>query len=281
MSDAELDGLIGNDAAMAETFIDDKTVTATMDPLDEVAIYIKIIQSRTGKLLTRKEAAAALAAERQEAEYRAKIKDSKNIGSLTPNQQLREVTGIVYKEYQNRVRLHLGIFKDNESLRAGAIFVSKWVLNRRTIMMRPWLMLRGNVGTGKSTMSYAVAQACQQTEHRSCEFVDALTLTDLYLNDRKYYESYYTKPILVVDDLGAEPATVMSYGTPVKPVSTLLTMRYNNWLKFKLTTIITTNLSPEQIEKVYGVRLLDRLMELCEVVTFVGDSYRYNKKFYE
>lgn len=281
MSDQQLDGLIGNDASRTAAVIDDETVTAQMEPLDEVDIYIKIIQSKTGRRMTRDEARAALDAERRRAAMQEKIKGGQVDNTSSTQEKLRKVVGIIYREYQNYVRLHLKIYKNNESLQAGIVFASKWVLDHRTLMRRPWLLLRGNVGTGKTTLSYAISRALTEWEHRESEVIDAITLADLAVTDRKYFESFYNKNILVIDDLGAEPNTVMSYGTAIHPLAMILTIRYQNWLKFGLTTIITTNLTIEQIERIYGVRVLDRLEEMCEMISFVGESYRYNSKFHE
>ena len=50
----------------------------------------------------------------------------------------------------------------------------------------------------------------------------------------------------------------------------LISYRYEH----QLPTIITSNLTPQQISEVYGKRIGDRLKETTEIVPFLNGSYR-------
>lgn len=50
----------------------------------------------------------------------------------------------------------------------------------------------------------------------------------------------------------------------------LISYRYEH----QLPTIITSNLTPQQISEVYGKRIGDRLKETTEIVHFLNGSYR-------
>ena len=45
-----------------------------------------------------------------------------------------------------------------------------------------------------------------------------------------------------------------------------------------LPTIITTNLTKDEIKKRYNERIYDRLRDTCNLVTFRGQSLRGNKE---
>ena len=78
--------------------------------------------------------------------------------------------------------------------------------------------------------------------------------------------------MLGIDDLGTEPSEVMGYGNVYTPVIDLLTKRYEE----QLFTIITTNLTPQQIREHYDDRIADRLNEMVEKIVFKNGTYRNN-----
>jgi len=49
--------------------------------------------------------------------------------------------------------------------------------------------------------------------------------------------------------------------------------RYEAGLQFEYTHI-TTNLDADMIEKIYGERFIDRLREMCNVISIEGESFR-------
>ena len=112
-------------------------------------------------------------------------------------------------------------------------------------------------------------------------YVTAQALADL-IRDRNYaeYNSCVFAPFLILDDIGTEPPTVKDFGNEYLPVTDLLLKRYER----RLPTIITTNLpltaTPDSkgdersIRGIYGVRIMDRLNEICEKVAYGGKSFR-------
>ena len=68
--------------------------------------------------------------------------------------------------------------------------------------------------------------------------------------------------MLGIDDLGTEPSEVLDYGNVYTPVIDLLTKRYEE----QLFTVITTNLTPQQIREHYGDRIADRLNEMVKKI---------------
>lgn len=77
-------------------------------------------------------------------------------------------------------------------------------------------------------------------------------------------------PILLIDDLGEEPKEAMVYGTPMYPLREILEARYDSLL----FTIVTTNLTPNDLPDHYGWRVVDRFAEMYYTIAHKGPSYR-------
>lgn len=141
------------------------------------------------------------------------------------------------------------------------------------------LMLRGSVGTGKTTLAIAIMRkAVEQGIH--CLFVNNISLNDRLLNllnsDRKELANYdkllRTVPLLVIDDFGVE-SDRNSKSWLVEKMESIIGERYDRMLPI----IITTNLTKDEIKDRYNERIYDRLRDTCDLVIFRGQSLRGNK----
>ena len=139
----------------------------------------------------------------------------------------------------------------------------------------------GGCGNGKSTMLKAFQQLLNALHiHKPYEegtygirIVDAKNIAYLCKNNHEEYRKLIRVDMLGIDDLGAEPSEVMDYGNVYTPVIDLLTKRYEE----QLFTIITTNLTPQQIRGHYGDRIADRLNEMVKKIVFNNGTYRTDK----
>lgn len=133
------------------------------------------------------------------------------------------------------------------------------------------LLLKGGVGTGKTTIAIAVLRDYIEKGGRGY-FISAVTLMDeIYsitdFTDRARFENKLRSvPVLVIDDLGAEGTG----DTVSRKIAAIINARYNAGL----LTIVTTNLSVSDLKQVYDARTYDRLKETCKVFNIVGDSLR-------
>lgn len=139
------------------------------------------------------------------------------------------------------------------------------------------MLFCGGTGNGKTTMACAIrslhdimSEGDAPSERKRFVFVDATTVNALAKRDYDKYRTLYTAPLLLIDDLGQEPAEVLDYGNAINPTIDLLTHRYNE----QLFTVITTNLAPRQIREKYGDRLADRFNEMFTKFVFQGETYR-------
>ena len=77
---------------------------------------------------------------------------------------------------------------------------------------------------------------------------------------------------LIIDEFGREPIPASNYGTKMNVLQFLMQLRYDK----RRTTIthITTNLTPDRLEPLYGDYVADRCKEMFNFIEFSGESLR-------
>lgn len=175
-------------------------------------------------------------------------------------------------EYRHRV------FCSNEDMEKQLQEMAHWLT---TPSSHFGILLCGGCGNGKSTMLKAFQQLLN-TLHipkpyyegtYGIRIVDAKYIAYLCKNNYEAYRKLINVDMLGIDDLGTEPSEVLDYGNIYTPVIDLLTKRYEE----QLFTIITTNLTPQQIRGHYGDRIADRLNEMVKKIVFNNCTYRTDK----
>ena len=139
------------------------------------------------------------------------------------------------------------------------------------------LLLIGKTGTGKTHISTAIAR---ELIHKGYDVIydSAQNIISDFEADRfrSGYGSYEPKSdkhleceLLIIDDLGTEFASQFTLST----IYNLLNTRQNKGL----STIISTNLSPDELAKRYEDRVYSRIIGSgCKVLAFVGKDKRVN-----
>lgn len=151
---------------------------------------------------------------------------------------------------------------------------SQWLINPD----RQGLLIMGTLGNGKTTMVGAIENIIRvmdicdpHTEKRVLlRCVSALHITRLAKDDYSAFKELCLTPMLAIDDYGTEPAEIQDYGNIMRPMDELLYTRYSN----QLATIMTTNLTNEQLRARTADRLYDRFREMFKVIIFTNPSYR-------
>ena len=77
---------------------------------------------------------------------------------------------------------------------------------------------------------------------------------------------------LFIDELGREPIPSSNYGNKMNVIQFLLQIRYDN--RYSCVTHVTTNLTLEGVEAVYGRYIADRCVEMFNFIVFEGESLR-------
>jgi len=129
------------------------------------------------------------------------------------------------------------------------------------------LLLRGPVGTMKTTLAVAVMQRQLQTGGHAM-FLTMPSLLDSIFSAKATSPEEWSRfemnlrqvPLLVLDDLGAE----WSAGWVMTKVDAIFSERYNR----RRSTIITTNLGGSDMKNRYADRIIDRLRATARIITF-------------
>lgn len=150
-------------------------------------------------------------------------------------------------------------------------------------------MMTGLYGNGKTTLMFAMCNLINylfdsaiSTERRYIRIMKAKDIARMAIDKdrRSSYEDLYHEDMLAIDEVGEEPAELISFGMVYTPIRDLLEERY---ARQKLT-IITTNLVENkkkdihQIRDHYGERVVDRIREMMKILPFHNGSYREDDK---
>lgn len=152
---------------------------------------------------------------------------------------------------------------------------------------RNGLFITGPKGTGKTHLAAAIANQLMQ-EGRAVICMTMIELLDrikeTYEQSRQYGESsegdllntYKTVPLLIIDDMGKEPATEWA----VSKIYAIINARYEAYLP----TIITTNYTDSELvrrltpkdtgDSMTADATIDRLREMCAAIVTTGASWR-------
>ncbi len=139
------------------------------------------------------------------------------------------------------------------------------------------VLLMGGTGLGKTHLSSAVARGIIEKGY-DVFYTGAIDLFSNFEIERfKSYsnepnpiiERYFESDLLIIDDLGTEMINQFS-------VSTLYNL-VNDRLSRKKPTIISTNLSKDDIQKKYTDRITSRLLGEYRVCAFMGTDVRAQK----
>lgn len=208
-----------------------------------------------------------------------------------------EVEAVMTQAYANIVAQRGGTIETMDaSTKANIQQVSRWLTNAR---LRPSLIIRGCVGNGKTTTAKSIAatfdalrmlgntklrndrwkmnaqeEAIYSTLSR-LPVLNIMSAVDIAnaARDTEKLANIKSTQILIIDDLGTEPATSKVYGTELTPITEIINHRYERMA----TTIITTNLNDAAIKERYGERVIDRINEMYEKLVYTSPSYRANR----
>lgn len=127
-----------------------------------------------------------------------------------------------------------------------------------------WLILYGPFGTGKTSMLKTL-----RTIFPASTYCTAINFFEEFKVNEKL-PAIEDKKILLLDDLGAESPICKIFGEDRTPITDLLLRRYDRFA----TTVIATNMTLEEIQKRYGDRLADRIVEMAIAILYDMPSYR-------
>lgn len=165
-------------------------------------------------------------------------------------------------------------FADNTATRRHIESVARWLTSEDT---RFGLLIYGLIGNGKTTLMNAIQRTIdilydsnRLSQKQKVVAVSALDVAQQARMDNSSLATLKTCPLLHIDDIGCEPATLKVWGNEVSPITEILYARYDR----QLYTVCTSNLSLPDIELRYGSRIADRFREMFDTIAFEEESFR-------
>lgn len=169
--------------------------------------------------------------------------------------------------FEDRTFESFGITKENKPA-----FDKCWNYAQTfTVNTKDGLILSGDFGTGKTHLASAILKTVLDKGIPGAMIVVPKLLEEIRhsyndLAERRLASKVMQKRFLILDDLGAEKSTEWVR----EQLFNLINHRYEN----NLPTVITTNSNAAELKEKHGERIVDRLIEMCEGVSFTGPSYR-------
>lgn len=131
------------------------------------------------------------------------------------------------------------------------------------------LLIRGPAGTGKTHL----VRCCEDNGLNPIATFSMIDITEVVKAEGKYEINTNGKPIVYLDDVGTEEASVKHYGTATQWFKNFIETVY---LRAKCYNhlIITTNLNWQGISDAYGYRVESRMREMFNVIDLKGKDRR-------
>lgn len=144
-------------------------------------------------------------------------------------------------------------------------------------------LLTGNVGTGKTEIFHKLSQYQQylQSPYRFrtsvvWQFAEGYQEQGNNIFNVIKSGNWYFDELALTNEEGLPyREMVQSFGNKALIGAELIMMRYNIYKRFGLQTHFSSNLTPVQLEKVYGKRCFSRLYEMCNFLDLTGKDRRY------
>ena len=165
------------------------------------------------------------------------------------------------------------LFSDKEVSKRQKNFVMRYCNPDEETVLN--LLFMGNTGTGKTFLSSCIAKEFLDSG-RSVLYMTATNLLEVIdkakfeKGDAEFYEEYVSFiescDLLIIDDLGTE----YSFGYPQSRLFDILEGRTVNGRK----TVISTNLSTDDLTKKYSPRFYSRIMQDYQILLFKGNDIR-------
>ena len=142
------------------------------------------------------------------------------------------------------------------------------------------LLFTGNTGLGKTFLSSCIANELLKIQ-RNVLYQTAPIMLDTIIDyrfgksnvDKSMYDSLLNVDLLIIDDLGAEAMNQMKFTELFNIINTRL-LNQNHTMK----TIISTNLSLENLYHTYEERIVSRIVGNYTLCYFFGDDIRFKKR---
>lgn len=147
------------------------------------------------------------------------------------------------------------------------------------ISLQKGIMLTGPVGCGKTTLLNLMRYLLPPDKRyfiKPCREIAINYSIEGYEVIQRYtklsFNPYNKQPIpICFDDLGLE-SIVQFYGNECNTMSEILLSRYDYFIQNDMFTHLTSNLSANEIQDRYGIRVRSRMREMFNLIAFDKDA---------
>lgn len=141
------------------------------------------------------------------------------------------------------------------------------------------IYLNGPIGAGKTTLMRLLNYLLPAADHfqlRACrdvafEFAEDGYETILRYSRKSFWPGQPVPRTICFDDLGLEPR-VQYFGNTCQVMTEVLLSRYDLYRTHHMRTHITSNLTPQDIQDIYGNRVRSRMREMFNLVGFSKET---------
>lgn len=208
-------------------------------------------------------------------------------------QEVEKQSQVVYQNYQqSKVQDLLGrsgvgkkhlkcrfdnYLTDNQGQRQAFSVARRWMSEYLEGNPKNFIF-SGSTGTGKNHLACAMANSLMKRKQTVLVITVAelmMKIRDKYNKESRVTESQFLKylanvDLLVLDEVGVQR---MNDHESIM-INTIIDSRYTN----EKPTGILTNLKSDELTAVLGGRVMERLLENCEWVSFTWESFRKKKQ---
>lgn len=173
------------------------------------------------------------------------------------------------------------IYKSNISPKENInkiISISKDFINNFEDNNEKNLLFTGTTGVGKTFLSSCIANEILKKGYTVLYQTAPILLDSIFeykynsknIESKTLYDNYFNVNLLIIDDLGTENLTAAKFAE-------LFTILNSRLITPKTKTIVSTNLSLEDLSKNYDSRILSRLIGNFNICRFFGNDIRLQK----
>jgi len=146
------------------------------------------------------------------------------------------------------------------------------------------ILLVGPVGTGKTDLMESFQGYCSEViqmngfqMYTAAEIVDGVKVNGMEFM-REFSENSKDNiqriKTCYVDDIASKNEKAKNYGNDANVIEDFISIRYNIFKRYRKLTHFSTNIYPIDLKKLYDARIIDRLIEMCNILELTGPSRR-------
>lgn len=149
----------------------------------------------------------------------------------------------------------------------------QWMCDKLGISLKKGINLAGPIGCGKTVLFELIRSLLNRSDYfmiKSCRSIvfdyaeNGPLVIGQYTRGHAYHKQAH---VYCFDDLGAEMNTNY-YGTEINVLGEILLTRYEIFIRDGIRTHITTNLSTQEIDVIYGNRARSRFREMFNLIAY-------------